>query len=120
MKESYRRNTYKYKLRESKFDEINNLGSLLIGEQRYVFKKAYGNLLGVLLTKVDPGLILSFAQFYDPMLHCFMFQDFLLAPILEEFSHIICIPVRDHVPYMSTDGFPEVVVIAQALHLRKM
>ena len=119
MEKSGRRKTYQYKLRESKFDELKKLGSLFIGEQRDVFKKAYGNFLGVLLIKVDPGLILTFAQFYDPTMHCFTFLDFLLAPTLEEFAHIICIPVRDQVPYMGTDGFPEVVVIAQALHLKK-
>lgn len=64
-----RRNTYQYKLRESKFDELNKL----------IFKKAYGNLLGVLLTKVDPRLILTFSHFSDPTLHCFIFHDFLLA-----------------------------------------
>lgn len=119
MERSDRRNAYQYKLRESKFDEMKKLGSLLIGEQRDIFKKAYGSLLGVLLIKIDPGLILTFAQFYDPTLHCFTFQDFLLAPTLGEFAHIICIIARDQVPYMGTDDFPEVVVIYQALYLKK-
>lgn len=50
--------------------------------------------------KVDLGLILNFSQFYDPTLHYFMFQDFLLAPTLEEFAHIVHIPVRDQIPYI--------------------
>ena len=44
MEKSDRRNTYQYKLRESKFDELKKLGSLLISEQKDVFKRAYGNL----------------------------------------------------------------------------
>ncbi|KAI5387822.1 hypothetical protein KIW84_073786 [Lathyrus oleraceus] len=75
-----RRNTYQYKLKESKFDELKNLGSLLIGEHKDVFKRAYGSLLGVLMTKMDP---------------------------------------RDQFPYIGVVEFPEVVVVAQALHLEK-
>ncbi|XP_050889046.1 uncharacterized protein LOC127094230 [Lathyrus oleraceus] len=109
MEKSYQRNTYQYQLKESKFDELKKLGSLLIGEQKDVFKKAYSNLLGVLMTKEDLGLILTFSQFYDPMLHCFTFQDFLLTPTLEEFAHIVHIPIRDQVPYIGVVGFPKVV-----------
>lgn len=76
-------------------------------------------MFGVLVTKVNPGLILTFAQFYDPSLHCFMFQDFLLAPTLEEFAHIVHIPVRDQVPYVGVVGFPEVALVARVLHLEK-
>ncbi|XP_050918457.1 uncharacterized protein LOC127135871 [Lathyrus oleraceus] len=113
------RNTYQYKLRKSKFDELKKLGSLLVCEKKYVFKRDYGNMLGVLMTKVDPKLILTFAQFYDPTLHYFIFQYCLLAPTLEEFSHIVHIPVRDQAPYMGYVGFPKVDLMAQALHLEK-
>lgn len=61
MEKSDRRNTYQYKLRESKFDELKKLGFLFIGEQKDVFKRDYGNMLGVLMTKVDPRLILTFS-----------------------------------------------------------
>ncbi|XP_050892585.1 uncharacterized protein LOC127098119 [Lathyrus oleraceus] len=114
-----RRNTYQYKLRECKLDELKNLRALLIGDHRDAFKKACGNLLGFLLTKEDTIMILTFAQFYDPTLNRFTFQDFLLAPTLEEFAHTLCIPVRDQVPYMSTYDFPESDVIAQAIHLKR-
>lgn len=64
------------------------------------------------MTKVDPRLILTFAQFYGPT-----FQDFLLAPTLKEFAHIVHGLVRDQVLYMGTVGFPEVALVAQALCL---
>lgn len=51
MEKSDRKNTYQYKLKESKLDELKKLGALLIGDHKDAFKKAYGNLLGVLLTK---------------------------------------------------------------------
>lgn len=119
MEKSNRRNTYQYKLRESKLDELKKLGGILIDYHKDSFKKTYGNLLGILLTKEDTRLILTFAQSYNPTMHCFTFQDFLLAPTLEEFVHILCILVKDQVPYMSINGFPKSKVIAQALHLKR-
>lgn len=119
MEKSDRRNAYRYKLRESKFDELKKLGPLLVGKQKDVFKRAYGNLLGVLVTKVDPGFILTFALFYDPTMHYFTFQDFFLALTLEEFAHIVHILVRDQIPYMGIFVFPKISLMAQALHLEK-
>ncbi|XP_050889301.1 uncharacterized protein LOC127094519 [Lathyrus oleraceus] len=92
MEKTYRRNTYQYKLKDSKTDELRKLGEFLVEDYRVAFKKAYGNLLGVLSTKEDEGLIFIFAQFYDPTLHCFTFHDFLLAPTLEEFAHLLQLP----------------------------
>lgn len=119
MEKSHRRNAYQYKLKDSKFDELRNIGDILIDDHRMALKKAYGILLGVLSTKEDTWLILTFAQFYYPTLNYFIFQDFLLAPTLEEFSHILHLPVRDQVPYMNDDSLPYSAVIAQAMHLKK-
>lgn len=119
MDKSDRRNTYQYKLIDSKLDQLKKLGALLIGDHGNAFKKEYGNLLGVLLTKEDARLILTFARFYDPFMHCFMFRVFLLAPLLKTFAHILHMLVRDQVPYMSADSFSESTMIAQALHLKK-
>ncbi|XP_050877203.1 uncharacterized protein LOC127080963 [Lathyrus oleraceus] len=113
-----KRNTYQYKLRDSKFDELRKLGDFLIDDHKMAFKKAYGNLVGVLSTKEDTRLILTFAQFYDPTLHYFTSQDFLMAPTLEEFAHLLHLPVKDKLPYMNDDSFPDSAVIAQALHLK--
>lgn len=113
------RNTYLYKLRDSKFDELRKLGDFLVDDYRVAFKKAYSNLLGVLTTREDTRLILTFAQFYDPTLHCFTFQDFLLAPTLKEFAHLLHLPVKDQVPYMNEDNFPDSAVITQVLHMKK-
>ena len=48
-----RRNTYQYKLSDSNFDELRNLADFLVDGHRTTFKKAYGNLLGVLSTRED-------------------------------------------------------------------
>ena len=87
MEKSDWRNTYQYERREFMFDELKKFGSLLIAKQKDVLKRTYGNLLGVQMTKVDSGVILTFAQFYDPTSHCFTFQDFLLLWFWSETQH---------------------------------
>lgn len=39
--------------------------------------------------------------------------------MLEEFAHILHLPVKDQVPYMNEYNFPDSIVIAQALHMKK-
>ncbi|XP_050875913.1 uncharacterized protein LOC127079572 [Lathyrus oleraceus] len=41
MEKSDRRNTYQYKLRESKFGKLKKLGSLMVGEYKDMFKRDY-------------------------------------------------------------------------------
>lgn len=73
----------------------------------------------VLSTKEDSGLMFTFTQFYDLTLHYFTFQDFLLAPTLEESAHLLQLPVKDQAPYMIEDNFPNSADIAQALCMKK-
>lgn len=119
MNKTNRRKTYQYKLRDLKVDELRKLSELLTEDFRVAFKQAHGNLLGVLSTKEDSGLVFTFTQFYDPTIHYFTFLDFLLAPTLEEFSHLLQLPVKDQDPYMIEDNFPDSVDIAQALCIKK-
>lgn len=106
-------------MRDSKVDELRKLSEFLAEDCRVYFKQAYGNLLGVLSTKEDSGLMFTFAQFYDPTLHCVTFQDFLLAPTLEEFTHLLQLPVKDQASYMIEDNFPDSADIAQAFSMKK-
>lgn len=119
MEKRDRRNTYQYKLRDSKSDELRKLSEFLVEDYRVAFKKAYGNLLGIQATREDTWLIFTFAQFCDPRLHCFTFQDFLLAPMLEEFAHLLQLSTKNQAPYMIEDNFPDSAEIAQALHMKK-
>jgi len=56
---------------------------------RNTFKRKYGNLLGLLKVKAQVVAIIVVAQYYDPSLRCFTFQDFQLVPTIEEFEHIM-------------------------------
>lgn len=56
--------------------------------QRDAFTSKYDKILD-LLTIPRKEEITAFAHFYDHSLRCFLFQDFLLAPTLEEFNKIL-------------------------------
>jgi len=83
------------------------------------FRKRYGHLLSILKTDVDGGLLNTLVQFYDPLYHCFTFPDYQLAPTLEEYSHWVCLPVLDEVPFHGLEPGPKVPEIVAALHIEK-
>lgn len=83
------------------------------------FGKDYGNLLSLLNKEADPLVLLTLAQFYDSPMRCFTFQDFQIAPMLEEFEHLVGIPIKNKLPFMGFEGTLEHEVIADALHMHK-
>lgn len=83
------------------------------------FGKDYGNFLSLLSQKVDSVALLTLAQFYDPPMRCFTFQDFQLAPVLEEFECFVKIPMKNKLSFMGVDESLKHVVIDNALHMDK-
>ncbi|XP_050895131.1 uncharacterized protein LOC127101722 [Lathyrus oleraceus] len=61
----------------------------------------------------------TLVQFYDPPLRCFTFQEYQLAPTLEEYSHILGIRIKNQVPYIRTKELPEYRELSEALHMGK-
>ncbi|XP_058771324.1 uncharacterized protein LOC131644755 [Vicia villosa] len=53
------------------------------------FEIRYGNILDLLRVKVQEEAITALVQFYDPPLRCFTFQDFQLAPTIEEMDAML-------------------------------
>ncbi|KAI5426791.1 hypothetical protein KIW84_032281 [Lathyrus oleraceus] len=100
-----KRHTKKYSFRQPDVKELRNLTSYVLDPLG--FKARYGKLLPLLTTQVDEGLMSTLAQFYDPLYHCFSFPDFQLLPTLEEYSHLIGIPILDQ-------GLPSEFLVAQA------
>ncbi|KAI5399639.1 hypothetical protein KIW84_064822 [Lathyrus oleraceus] len=64
------------------------------------FTLKYERILDLLRVPVKLEAVTALAQFYDPPLWCFLFQDFLLAPMLEEFGLYLEIPEDRKRPYM--------------------
>ena len=77
-------------------DRIQNITS---------FINRHGSLLGLVTSKWDQQLMSVLTQFYDPLYHCFTFQDFQLVPTLEEFSDLLGIPVlEDSIHWLGKDS----------------
>lgn len=115
---SERRGIHSYKLMEPQLKVLKGLEARLILENREEFDKSYGNLLGIMNTEANTIVVHTLVQFY-PLLRCFTFQDYQLAPTLEEYSHILDIGIKIRVPYVCTKEFPKSHILAEALHLEK-
>lgn len=92
-----------------KMPEVGSLktwGTKLNKLQRSIFTQRYGNLLDLLEIKVQTGAITTLIQFYDPPLRCFTFQDFQLAPTLEEYGKILGYSLNEIKPYRCLSQSP--------------
>ncbi|XP_050915720.1 uncharacterized protein LOC127130798 [Lathyrus oleraceus] len=114
-----RKNIHNYKFVEPQLDVLRGLGARLNKGHKDDFKTSYGNLLGILNTGVNITDVHTLVQFYDPPLRCFTFQDYKLAPTLEEYSHILGIRIKNQVPYVCTKELPKYQDLAKALHIGK-
>ncbi|KAI5421719.1 hypothetical protein KIW84_045228 [Lathyrus oleraceus] len=87
------------------------------GGNQKVFVDQYGDLLTLLKMVVDPVPLQTLLQLYDPELRCFTFQDYQLAPTLEEYSILMNVPIRYQVPFLDVPKEVDFRVIARALYL---
>ncbi|KAI5436163.1 hypothetical protein KIW84_022572 [Lathyrus oleraceus] len=83
------------------------------------FKQRHGKLLSVLSTDLVEGLLSILVQLYDTLYRCFTFPDYQLVPTLEEYTHLLGIPVSDKVPFSGLEEIPRSHIIVEALHLKK-
>ncbi|KAI5388856.1 hypothetical protein KIW84_074495 [Lathyrus oleraceus] len=95
-----RRNTKKYVFRCPDLKELRKLSSFVLDPLD--FKQLVGKLLPMLSTDVVEGLL-----------------SVLLVPTLEEYAHLLGIPVSDNVPFSGLEEIPRSHIIAEALHLKK-
>ena len=71
------------KAKEGNLSGLRELVKRMKSTQRDAFRGTYGNLLNLLEVEVQTSTITVLAQYYDPPLRCFTFQDFQLAPTIE-------------------------------------
>ncbi|RDX82373.1 hypothetical protein CR513_36848, partial [Mucuna pruriens] len=71
----------------------------LKGPWRRVPEEKYGKILRLLKIKVKSDALATLMQFYDVLLRCFTFKDFQLAPTLEEYEHILGMPIDESSVY---------------------
>ncbi|XP_058763595.1 uncharacterized protein LOC131637048 [Vicia villosa] len=78
------------------------------------FTSHYGNIMDLLRINGQVGAIFAFTQFYDPPLRCFTFQDFQLAPTLEEFEQVLGFSKIKEGPYTEIGRVIEVEDLSKA------
>lgn len=114
-----RRSVFSYKYVEPRLKALKGMGTRLNLDHKEDFKKAYVNLLSILNTEVNTMEVHTLVQFYDPHLRCLTFQDYQLALTLEEYSYILGVEIKDHVPFVSTKELTKSHLLAEDLHLEK-
>lgn len=82
------------------FQNLKVLQGLIPNSIQRKFILKYGRILDLLRFPVKVEVVTALAQLCDPPLRCFLFQDFLLAPALEEFGLYLDIPKDRKGPYM--------------------
>lgn len=111
-----RRKTQKYIFKSPKLEDLGEVGPLVVNPKD--FKRKYGRLLPLLKINMVDGILSTLVQFYDPLYWCFTFPDYQFMPTLEEFSHLIGLPIPDQVPFSGLEDIPKHQDIAEATHLR--
>jgi hypothetical protein len=86
-----------------------------MARDHFTFK--YGKILDLLNVPVQVEAVTALAQFYDPPLRCFTFQDFQLAPTLEEFGQILGYPRKKLFPYKGMGQVPRLKDLALLLKI---
>lgn len=66
---------------------------------------------------MDHTALVTLAQFYDLPLRCFTFQDFQLAPTLEEFERLVRIHIKKNPLFERIDESLPLEIIVSALHM---
>ena len=97
--------------------ELRNLASFVLDPLD--FKQCHGKLLSILPANMVEGLLSVLGEFYDPLYRCFTFADYRLVPTLEEYAHLLGIPVSNKVPFSGLEEISRSHIITEALHLKK-
>ncbi|KAI5400777.1 hypothetical protein KIW84_065584 [Lathyrus oleraceus] len=98
---------------------LKEMIALITPDHVGMFRESYGSILKMVfrLTDSDRSAIHTFLQFYDPGLRCFIFPDYLLGPLMEDYASILGMQIRDQIPFHVTRVEPDVLGISRALYL---
>ena len=92
-----RKRTCQIKARLPDMRSLKAFSAKLTSKARSNLVHKYGKIIDLLNIPVQVEAITALAQFYDPPLRCFTFQDFQLAPTLEEFEQSWVFPIKGRV-----------------------
>lgn len=97
---SNKRTTLRIKASMSDLQNLKVLQGLMPNSTQRKFTLKYGRTLDLLRVPVKVEVVTTLAQFYDPSPRCFLFQNFLLTPKIEEFGLYLDLPKDRKGPYM--------------------
>ncbi|KAI5420302.1 hypothetical protein KIW84_044182 [Lathyrus oleraceus] len=108
-----------YSFFDPKISVLRDMIALITPDHVGMFREMYGGILKMVfrLTDRDRSAIHTLLQFYDPSLRCFMFPDYLLGPLMEDYTGILDIQIRNQVPFYATKEEPDIGGISRALYL---
>ncbi|XP_050917498.1 uncharacterized protein LOC127132587 [Lathyrus oleraceus] len=108
-----------YSFFDPEIDVLRDMIALITPDHVGMFRETYGGILKMVfrLTDTDRSVIHTLLQFYDSGLRCFVFPDYLLGPLMEDYASILGIQIRDQIPFYVTKGEPDVAEISRALYL---
>ncbi|XP_050905801.1 uncharacterized protein LOC127119583 [Lathyrus oleraceus] len=98
---------------------LKDMIALITPDHVGLFREVYGGILKTVfrLMDRDRSAIHTLLQFYDPELRCFVFPDYVLGPMLEDYADILNIQIRDQVPFRVTKEEPDIGGISRAFYL---
>ncbi|RDX90231.1 hypothetical protein CR513_27929, partial [Mucuna pruriens] len=92
-------------------------GLSLKGQRRRTFEKKHGNLIDILNIQVQPIALEMLVQYYDTFLRSFTFNNFQIAPILEEYERLLGLPLETSPQYLYRGKTPSWSSIAKLLRV---
>jgi archaellum component FlaC len=112
-----KRKTLQIKAQLPDMRSLKAFGAKLTSLARSNFIYKYGKILDLMNIPVQLEVVTALAQFYDPPLRCFTFQDFQLAPTLEEFGQILDSPMKKEGPYKGIGQVAKLEELAPILNI---
>ncbi|XP_050899533.1 uncharacterized protein LOC127106273 [Lathyrus oleraceus] len=108
-----------YSFFDPEISVLKDMIALITPDHVGMFREMYGGILKMVfrLTDRDRSVIHTLLQFYDPGLRCFVFPDYLLGHLMEDYAGILGIQIRNQVPFYATKEEPDIGGISRALYL---
>ncbi|KAI5390799.1 hypothetical protein KIW84_075910 [Lathyrus oleraceus] len=108
-----------YSFFDSDISVLKDMIALIAPDHVGSFREMYGGILKMVfrLTDRDRSAVHTLLQFYDPELRCFVFPDYVLGPLMEDYADILGIQIRDQVPFYATKEEPDISGISRAFYL---
>lgn len=93
------------------------LGARVTGHNMVRFGESYDNILPQLFSLANDWALYTLLQFYNSALRCFTFQDYQLAPTLDEYEYILQIKIQHRISLFCVPEKVRLDLIVGALYL---